>query len=56
MFGTSYMVEKVACLVEKHFANHKPSNEAAALLYSVLGLFYITITTVHSNLVKFVEM
>lgn len=35
------MVEKVACLVEKHFANHKPSNEAAALLYSVLGLFYI---------------
>lgn len=51
------MVEKVACLVEKHFANHKPSNEAAALLYSVLGLFYITIITrVHSNLVKFVEM
>lgn len=42
MFGTSYMVEKVACLVEKHFANHKPSNGAAALLYSVLGLFYIT--------------
>lgn len=35
------MVEKVACLVEKHFANHKPSNEAAALLYSVLGCFIL---------------
>lgn len=40
MFGTSYMVEKVACLVEKHFANHKPSNEAAALIFGFRTVLY----------------
>lgn len=56
MFGILYMVEKVVCLVEKYFVNYKFFNGVVVFLYSVLGLFYIIIITVYSNLVKFVEM